>query len=114
MAIDAFLELCSAGGAPLYGESTDDKFKRKIAVRSLSLYSNIAGSKKKKKGGADDDDDEDEGDDEDDEPKSKPGSKKPLEFFLKITKDVDASSPTLFQEYSRKARIQDAEPFESA
>jgi type VI protein secretion system component Hcp len=116
MAIDAFLELCAPGGAAVPGESTDDKFKKKIALRSVSFYSNIAGSKKKKKDGEDGDEDDDEDDDEPKPSKSSKSteSKRPLEFFLKITKEVDASSPTLFQEYARKAKVDEALPFDSA
>jgi len=132
MAIDAFLELIGPGGQPISGESTDATFKKKISLRSITLASQGASAKEKQ--------DTTSTTPQNSSTKSAPTTrssqtsrpgpttrttsatqaatspekKRRFQLSLSFTKDVDSSSPELFQEYCRKAEIKDALKFDKA
>ena len=103
MAVDAFLKLWSKGGSQLIGESSDDNMKDAIEVLDFSVRSQSLSGHKKKKKKKQQDKDSDE--DRHEESKSK------QMFTLKLTKDLDRSSPLLAQSYSSN-RSTVVEPFE--
>jgi type VI protein secretion system component Hcp len=99
-AADIFLELISLSGSQVKGESQDDAFPFHIELKSFSLRGPSFTSRQR--------DEEDKYDDD-----GKRVLKPPKSFTLTITKDVDKSTPTLVQTYSKNLGV-NSQPFSKA
>src|SRR5437870_2625728 len=92
MAVDAFLKLWAQGGKQIVGESSDENMNGAIEVLDFSIDCQSQSRSKKKKKKKNKDGTESDAEETEHTPKSM--------FGLKLSKNLDQSSPLLAQSYS--------------